>query len=460
VNAQLPAAAEMAERLATWAERYRVPGAAVAWMHGDEVQTAAAGVVNVNTGVPVSEDTLFQIGSITKVYTTTLVMQLVEEGRIDLDAPAATYLPGLRFGDAPDAITIRRLLTHTSGVDGDFFDDFGRGDGCVERYVAACASLPQIFPAGTMWSYCNAGFVVLGRIIEVLTGMTWDRALRERLLEPLGATDTVTLPEEALLHNAAAGHTVSPQLEVSLAKRWGMPRSAGPAGATPCSTTRDLLKFARMHLDGGVAADGTRILSEDSVREMQRPQVDLPAPLGDGASKWGLGWMLFDWGGRRVIGHDGGTIGQNSSLRILPDERFAVAVLTNSLGGSLLASRVMRWLFGEVLGVAVPPRPQPPESPPDIDLTPYEGVYERTGFRTIVRVHDGALTAENVNTGPLADAAVQFPPSPLHAVSETLFLQRDPTGVFQPVVFSEFEQGRPRYMYAGRVARRVGERAG
>ena len=93
-------------------------------MHGDKVQSAAAGVINVNTGVDVTPDTLFQIGSITKVYTTTLIMQLVDEGRIELGAPAAAYLPELRFGngEASHTVTIRQLLTHTSGVDGDFFD--------------------------------------------------------------------------------------------------------------------------------------------------------------------------------------------------------------------------------------------------------------------------------------------------------------------------------------------------
>ncbi|MEX0751080.1 MAG: serine hydrolase domain-containing protein, partial [Dehalococcoidia bacterium] len=230
--AQLPSAAEMEERLATWAERYRVPGATLAWMHGDELQSAASGVINVNTGVKTTPDTLFQIGSITKVYTTTLIMQLVDEGRIDLDAPPSTYLPDLRFGDpkATPAITIRHLLTHTSGVDGDFFDDFGRGDDAVQRYVAASATLAQLFPPGAMWSYCNAGFVVLGRIIEVLTGMTWDAALKARLLEPLGVKHTVTLPEEALLHNTAAGHNVLPSLQASLVRQWGMTGGGGGGG--------------------------------------------------------------------------------------------------------------------------------------------------------------------------------------------------------------------------------------
>jgi hypothetical protein len=103
---------------------------------------------------------------------------------------------------------------------------------------------------------------------------------------------------------------------------------------------------------------------------MQEPHVTLPAVPGGLAQRWGLGWMLFDWGDRRVIGHDGGTIGQNASLRLFPDANFGAAVLTNgSPSGGMLTARVMKWLFSECLGIAMPPRPMPPESPPAIDLT-------------------------------------------------------------------------------------------
>lgn len=128
-----------------------------------EVVEFACGVLNVNTGVEATPDSLFQIGSITKAFTATLVMQLVDENRVDLDAPASQYIPGLRFGHDT---TVRRLLTHTSGVDGDFVDDFGRNDDAIEKYVDACADLEQIVAPGHLYSYCNAGFVVLGRLVE------------------------------------------------------------------------------------------------------------------------------------------------------------------------------------------------------------------------------------------------------------------------------------------------------
>jgi CubicO group peptidase (beta-lactamase class C family) len=451
---ELPPAELVRERIATWAERYRCAGASVGVMLGDEVVSAAAGVLNTNTGVDVTPDSMFQIGSITKVFTTTLIMQLVDEGRIQLDAPARKYLPDLRFGEG-DTVTIRHLLTHTSGVDGDFFDDFGRGDDAYAKYVDACATLPSIFAPGDMWSYCNAGFVVLGRIVETMRDMSWDRALRERIIEPLGMKHMVTLPEEAMPHRVAMGHTFDAKLQRTLAPRWDMPRAQAPAGSTPCATVDALLAFARMHIDRGRARDGAQVLSEASVRAMQEQQATLPGG-GEGQAGWGLGWMRFSWDGRHVVGHDGGTMGQNSSLRVLPDERFAVAVFTNTnFAGTLLANRVMRWLFGEIAGIEPPPWPKPPEDLPQFDLEPYAGVYEKVGTRTTITHRDGALWVRYRGTGPLP--STEMPEQRLLPVAPSSFLQQEfAPSVFSPVSFHSFDDGRPGYYFASyRLARRA-----
>ena len=183
-------------------------GASLALAVGDETALAATGVLNTRTGTPVTVDSVFQIGSITKVWTATLVMQLVDEGLVDLDAPLRTYLPDFRIldEDITAGVTARHLLNHTSGIGGDFFPDTGRGDDCVARYVAEMADQPASHPLGATMSYCNAGFVVLGRLVEVVRGQSWDTVLRERLFAPLGLTGAGTLPEEALLWGAAVGH--------------------------------------------------------------------------------------------------------------------------------------------------------------------------------------------------------------------------------------------------------------
>src|SRR3954452_11184763 len=193
------------DRLALLSDKHGVPGASLAILDGDEVGAAAYGVLNIRTGVEATTDSLFQIGSITKVWTATLVMQLVDEGRLDLDVPVVTYLPDFRVAD-PDVtrtVTTRHLLAHTSGIDGDLFLDTGRGDDCIEKYVAACADLGQNHPLGATMSYCNSGYIVLGRLIEVLRDKSWDAGMRERVFAPLGMTHVGTLPEDALLHRAA-----------------------------------------------------------------------------------------------------------------------------------------------------------------------------------------------------------------------------------------------------------------
>ena len=219
-----------ATRLHDLAAEEGVQGAALGvWADGQEI-AAAHGVLNAETGVRATADSLFQIGSITKVWTTTMIMQLIEEGRLSLDTTVAEVLPGVRLGreDASAEIAIRHLLTHTSGIDGDIFTDTGRGDDCVALYAGELGSAARIFPPGAAYSYCNSGFVLLGRIIEVLDGRIWDASLRERLIGPLGLTRTVTLPEEAIRYRAATGHGERPHQDQPVSV-WGLPRSVGPA---------------------------------------------------------------------------------------------------------------------------------------------------------------------------------------------------------------------------------------
>ncbi len=159
------------DRLDVLREQHGVPAASVAVLQGEAIDAAASGILNLATGVEATADSLFQIGSITKVWTATLVMQLVDEGRIDLDEPVRRYLPNFRVADdgVSEAVTIRHLLTHTSGIDGDHFADTGRGDDALQRYVETCAELPQVHPPGATMSYCNTGYTVLGRMLEVVS---------------------------------------------------------------------------------------------------------------------------------------------------------------------------------------------------------------------------------------------------------------------------------------------------
>jgi CubicO group peptidase (beta-lactamase class C family) len=135
-------------------ERWTVPGMAIGVLRGGDVETYGFGVASLETEFPVRADTLFQIGSISKVFVATLVMQLVEQNKVDLDAPVATYLPELRLADeqAQQTITLRHTLTHTSGIYGDCFDDFGWGDDALTTFVASFHTLPQVTAPGELWA--------------------------------------------------------------------------------------------------------------------------------------------------------------------------------------------------------------------------------------------------------------------------------------------------------------------
>lgn len=445
-------AEELRARLEALCREHKVPGAAIGILHDGDVTEAATGVVNLETGVEVTTDTVFQIGSMGKAWTATAFMALVDEGLVSLDEPVRTYLPDFRVAD-PDvsaAVTPRHLLTHTSGIDGDHFEDQGRGDDCLERYVTSCARLEQTHPFGATMSYCNTGYSILGRIIEVVTDRVWDTAMRERLFSPLGLTRTCTLPEEALLHRTAVGHVPpQPGAAPERASVWMLPRVCGPMGLIN-STVRDVLAFAGMHLDGGRTSDGSQVLSEEGARAMQEPQVEVPDPHSLG-SHWGLGWILFDWGGHRLYGHDGNTIGQSSFLRIAPDANLAITMLTNGGGAAQVYRALFGELFGDLAGIDVPPLPEAPSAPLEIDLSPYAGTYERLAVRVDLAAEDGRLAGTTTLSGPLASVL----PNPvqeitLTPVDDTTFLAlSEGAETPSPAVFYDFEGDAPRYLHMG-----------
>jgi CubicO group peptidase (beta-lactamase class C family) len=370
---------DLQARLDDAAARHGVPGAVIAVGLGDDLAEAATGVVNRNTGVPATVDTVFQIGSVTKVWTSALVLQLADEGLIDIDTPVRKYLPEFGVADpqATGSVTVRQLLSHTAGFDGDLFEDTGRGDDSLDRYVAFLHGAGQVHPPGALFSYCNSGFSVLGRLVARLRGGTWERAMHGRLIGPLGATHMATLAEEAILFRAAVGHIRVPDSdEPVVCPMWGFPRSIGPAGAITCAAPRDLVRFGRMLLAGGVSADGTRLLSAESAAAMRQPQVAVPGVPGPRPGRWGLGVALFDWGGATVFGHDGDTPGQSTFWRVIPEHGFVVAMSVTGPGGAGLVADVLLPVLREATGVPAPDLATPPAEPPPLgDPAAYLGRY-------------------------------------------------------------------------------------
>ncbi|MFE4002624.1 serine hydrolase domain-containing protein [Nocardioides sp. YIM B13467] len=378
--------------------RRRVPAAAVGVLQDGQVIDHARGILNLETGVEATTDSLFQVGSITKLWTTDLVMQLVDEGRVGLDDEIRRHLPGFGVADeeASATITIRQLLSHTAGFEGDIFTDHGPGDDAVERFVASMGDLPQIFTPGERFSYSNAGFAVLGRLVEVLRGTTWDRALQERLAAPLGLTHIATTAYDAIRFRAAMGHIdPAPDHVLRPGPAWGMARASGPVGAMLSMRVRDLLGFAAMHLAGGTAPGGTRVVSAASCAEMLTRQVDHPASTRSDAR--GLGWSLDDIS-QGLVGHDGQTIGQSAFFRMVPEHGLAVVLLTNGGDTYGLYHDVVGHLLDDLAGVRIAPDPVPPPQPPSgFDAGRLLGTYRaRIVDWTLRQEPDGRLWAEEI----------------------------------------------------------------
>ena len=456
---------DWSERLDTLAAAHGVPGAALGILRlgeaadgsGDGLTAVATGVLNKATGVTATPDSVFQIGSISKVWTTTLAMQLVDGGLLDLDRPVVEVLPELHLADAEAtaSITLRHLLSHSSGLDGDAFLDTGRGDDALQRFVAELRSQPQLFPPGSAFSYCNAGFGVVGRVIEVVLGLDWDTALRQRLIRPLGLTGTSTLPEEAILRRAAVGHLGEPGADSYPTTSWMFARCAGPAGLVN-STVADLLAFVRMHLAGGVHTDGTRILSQRSADDMQQPRVGLPAGLAHHGARC-LGWWSERWSDSVRLGHDGAVIGQYAYLDVLPEHGLAVALFTNGPGANNLWAQLRPEVWSVLADVEVPGPVEPPAQTPAVDLGRHAGTYGRRGHRLVASESADRLVV-HVDEDWGAAAGKRAYDLELVPVDQDLFVTRMPNAdVWSPLRFGRLPDGRDFVYHLGRVNTRTAD---
>ncbi|MGW5426813.1 serine hydrolase domain-containing protein [Streptomyces sp. NPDC004059] len=308
------------------AKEFGVPGAAVAVLIGDEEIHVSQGVTNVDHPLPIDEHTLFPIASVSKSFTATALMRLVEQGRIGLDAPVRRYVPELRLADEETAarITVLNLINHTAGLDWNLVDA-DEGDGSLAAFVGQLDRLPLVAPPGARASYSQAGYNLLGRVVENVTGLPFEKALADLVLEPLGLSDTVFDLDDVVVRRFAVGHNRAEDGSLTLARPWKS-RRAGLRGNNPgggvVSSASDLLRWARFQL-----GEGEGLLTAETLRRMQEPTVELRgSTLGDA---FGIGWFLRDVEGVRTVGHGGSGNGQFAELLLVPERDFAVVSLAN-----------------------------------------------------------------------------------------------------------------------------------
>ena len=324
---------------------HRVPGAAMSVLFEGEVHSAAAGYANVPAAIETDTRTVFQIGSITKIFLTTLALILAEDGLVDLGAPAVGYLPDLRIAHAPcpPTITLRMLLDHTCGIDSDLFEEFGDDDAALARYVRACEQLALLHEPGKFRSYSNAGTCIAGRVLEAAAGTPFNRLLTEHVLRPAGITRFSFFDVDSLRFRTAVGHHWDDAAGAyALPNPLRLPACMSPAGSVLSMTADDLLRFGRVHLDDGVTEDGKRLLSAASVKAMQAPN-DLPPA----SSRLRLGWAAAPSDRGEFILASGAAKEQNSFLVIHPASGFGLSLLTNTTGGG---DRILLDLGRRIIG--------------------------------------------------------------------------------------------------------------
>ncbi|MDO3411119.1 serine hydrolase domain-containing protein [Saccharibacillus sp. CPCC 101409] len=307
-------------------ERLHIPGLAIGIVRGGEVlYTQGYGSAGPGAG-PMTPQTPLPIGSTTKSFTALAVMQLVEDGRIDLNAPVADYLPDFRLADAAASgrITVADLLHQTSGLstyDGVAF--LGEGNGTLMQHVRSLKRVSQTQPAGAGYQYSNLNYNILGAIVQQVSGETYGDYIEERIMRPLEMNDSFSSPERAAVRlsehselRPPSGH--QPVFGLTVPTRLMHHSGTVPSGYL-VSTAEDMSKYLIMQMNGGTMG-GTRLLSEDGIQRMHAPAADM-----GGGSFYGMGWVSAG----DSLSHNGTTENTYSEMRIR--DGYGFFVLANSV---------------------------------------------------------------------------------------------------------------------------------
>ncbi|MFI5735604.1 serine hydrolase domain-containing protein [Kribbella sp. NPDC051587] len=434
--------------------KYAIPGVGLGvWYRGHEY-VRGFGVTNVDSPSPVTGDTVFRIGSTTKTFTATVIMQLVERGLVHLDAPVRRYLPNFATADPTvgPRVTVRQLLNHSAGWRGDTFVDTGDGDDALARYVAALSTAPQLTPLGKVFSYNNAAIGVAGRIVEAVTGKPYETAARQMLIDPLGLAHSRYFRSELGGFSVAAPHNIVNGKAVYEPAFEAMPRSLHSFGGL-ISSAHDQLRYARFQLGHHgfprLLGDRTRVAMQSNPGPGGTLFVEL-----DGV---GVGWMLRPTAeGVKVVQHGGDWSGQHSGFLMVPKRDFALTVLTNSESGPALTAELFAddWALAELAGVHNLPAVLRPLTPKQ--LAPYEGTYTATqvGLDGVESSFGIDLTADKGQLLGSADGqpALRFG---FYRHDYVLSLGLDGTPDYTRANFVPGPDGKPAFLrYGGRLFRK------
>jgi len=374
-----------------------VPGAALGLLYDGETYCAGFGVTSAEHPLPVTDETLFQVGSISKTFTCLALMRLVEQGQVDLDATVRTYLPEFRVADPETSAQVKvwHLLTHVAGWVGDLFEDTGSDADALRKYVGLMAGLEQLAPLGQVFSYNNASFGLAGYLLERVTGKSYENAVGALVFEPLGLERCFLEAGDVISHRFAVGHRVE-EGQAHVLRPWPLPRYARSMGGI-VTDVHQLLRYAQFQMGDGTVAGGedepVRVVQAETLAQMHTPKVTI---WGE-KQQMGLSWFITDVGvtdaaGTRQLSHGGGTLGQISLFAFYPEHQMALAVLTNANEGGAIAEGVRKWVLEHYVGL-VEPKPEPIEAS-EGELAGYVGFYSRPMADVELGLLNGRLVAQ------------------------------------------------------------------
>jgi CubicO group peptidase (beta-lactamase class C family) len=400
--------AELTEVVGEIIATHHAPGmVAGVWVDG-EAHVVAHGVTSVEHPAPVVAATQFQVGSVTKTFTSAAVALLVEEGVVGWDDPVARHLPELAAAVSPtidlEAITVEHLLSHRSGFDGDHF--------LCNPDLPDLASLHgarHLFAPGEGYSYSNAAFSVAGALVEAICGEPYGDVVRRRLTDPLGLVGACFTADEAITYPVAVGHWVVDG-QAHLLRRggwqpgWELSAIDRPVGGLVASVPH-LLRWGRFQLDG-LADDGRSVLAPETLDRLHTPVVSA-TEVEDVA----LDWEVTVHDGVTVYGHGGLTVGYATTLGVVPDSDVVVACCTHATNGGIVNRDVRRWILERTCGIEVRDPVPDPSAAADDAVERVAGRYVHAfGVLTVAAADDPGTV--RITTEARTDVGWQPPPDP------------------------------------------------
>lgn len=385
-------------------------GAQLSLQLGEERADFVAGTASSERAQAMTVDTLVQIGSTTKLFNAMLIMTLVDEGKLDLDMPVKYYAPfTLNHTVAETTLSLKHLLSMSSGLDNGPYTEQGRGDDALARYVSSLREIPQIFLPGQGYGYSNAGTAIAGYIAECVTGQRWDDLLKDRILGPAGLNNAGTL-DDLFFQCIAVGHRLNEDGSgfTVIRSPWRAPRGLEPAGSTLMISARDLVSFGQIFLNGGVADNGTRILSAQAVRTMMTAITPIPS-IKSLFRHYGVGPTCSRWNGGEYWAHEGLNLSGGSVFKWIPKIRGIFACTTNTpwIAHKSFFPALIGRILPEVFGMSEP-KVIPANLPiRNLNANRFEGDYASLYFKYEVRMRRHELWIKEYLTVPAEGGGIE-----------------------------------------------------